>query len=182
LDRRRIGAFGFSNGGFTVLVAAGGVPDLSRIAVYCDANNGHDLCTALHAAGVSLPQGISVPSNPWRADPRIRAIVVAAPAFGFTFASAGLAAVHMPVQLWGSREDHHQPRPWYEDAVSAALPEPPEFHEVANAGHYAFLPPCSPHLASHAPQICDDAPGFDRLAFHRAFNSQVVAFFERTLR
>jgi hypothetical protein len=28
----------------------------------------------------------------------------------------------------------------------------------------------------------DDVPGFDRLAFHRAFNSQVVGFFERTLR
>ncbi len=28
----RVGAFGFSNGGFTVLVAAGGVPDLNKIA------------------------------------------------------------------------------------------------------------------------------------------------------
>jgi predicted dienelactone hydrolase len=182
LDRKRIGAFGFSNGGFTVLVTAGAVPDLSRIAGYCDENPGHDLCAALHAAGVSVPQDIRVPPNPWHIDPRVRSIVVAAPAFGFTFDSAGLAGVHVPVQLWGARDDHHQPSPWYEGAVRAALPDQPESHEVPNAGHYVFLPPCSLRLASSAPQICHDAPGFDRATFHLEFNNQVVAFFERTLR
>jgi len=38
LDAARVGAFGFSNGGFTVLVAAGGTPDLSKIAPYCEAH------------------------------------------------------------------------------------------------------------------------------------------------
>ncbi|WP_374729899.1 alpha/beta hydrolase family protein, partial [Caballeronia terrestris] len=47
LDNARVGAFGFSNGGFTVLVAAGGKPDLSQIAPYCRAHPDHDLCQAL---------------------------------------------------------------------------------------------------------------------------------------
>ena len=35
LDGRRVGAFGFSNGGFTVLVAAGGILDLGKTGPYC---------------------------------------------------------------------------------------------------------------------------------------------------
>ncbi|HXQ04733.1 MAG TPA: hypothetical protein VN831_08260, partial [Bradyrhizobium sp.] len=37
------------------------------------------------------------------------------------------------------------------------------------AGHYAFLPPCSPQLAANLPRFCTDPPGFDRTAFHRNF-------------
>jgi hypothetical protein len=39
------------------------------------------------------------------------------------------------VQLWGGADDRHQPRPFYEDAVRAALPARPEFHRVREAGH-----------------------------------------------
>lgn len=58
VDSRRIGAFGFSNGGFTVLVS-GGRPDLTRIDGYCRANPSHDLCTALRSAGItSISNGV----------------------------------------------------------------------------------------------------------------------------
>jgi hypothetical protein len=52
---------------------------------------------------------------------------------------------------------------------------------VTGAGHYAFLPPCSETLAKQAPRICTDDPSFDRHAFHRDFNREVVAFFKRAL-
>lgn len=38
IDSDRIGAFGFSAGGFTVLAAAGGNPDLTRMVNHCRAN------------------------------------------------------------------------------------------------------------------------------------------------
>jgi predicted dienelactone hydrolase len=182
LDPAAVGAFGFSNGGFTVLVAAGGRPDLGRIATYCEANPSHDLCQALSHAGVSPKDLRGPPPDAWVADPRIKAIVVAAPAFGFAFDRAGLAPVRIPVQLWGAAEDRHQPPPGYEDAVLHALPRPPEFHRVPNAGHYDFLPPCDARLAAANPAICTSLPGFDRAAFHAQFNAAVVGFFDRTLR
>jgi predicted dienelactone hydrolase len=182
LDPGAVGAFGFSNGGFTVLVAAGGRPDLGRIAPYCDANPSHDLCQLLRQAGVSTKDLPRPPPDAWVADPRIKAIVVAAPAFGFAFDRAGLAPVRVPVQLWGGAEDRHQPPPGYEDAVRHALPRPPEFHRVPNAGHYDFLPPCDARLAALKPAICASLPGFDRAAFHAQFNAAIVAFFGRTLR
>lgn len=182
LDPQSIGAFGFSNGGFTVLVAAGGVPDLRKTSEYCRVNPSHDLCEALHKGGVSSATVFNdVPPHAWIADPRIKAIVVAAPAFGFAFDKAALKDVHVPVQLWGAANDRHQPKPWFEDVVHASLPTPPEYHVVPGAGHYDFLPPCSAHLASILPTICVDPTGFDRAAFHQNFNAQVIRFFRTNL-
>ena len=57
------------------------------------------------------------------------------------------------------------------------MPRAPEWQVAANAGHFAFLAPCSHALAQVAPDICRDARGFDRVAFHEGFNAKVVAFF-----
>lgn len=181
VDPDRIGAFGFSNGGFTVLVAAGGVPRLSLIAPYCLAQPEHDLCRALAEADIDPASIADPPASVWVADERISAVVAAAPAFGFAFDRTALQRVTIPVQLWGGADDRHQPAPFYEDAVRVALPVRPEFRRAPGAGHYAFLPPCSEQLAARVPAICTDRPGFDRAAFHRRFNRDIVAFFRRAL-
>jgi hypothetical protein len=49
-------------------------------------------------------------------------------------------------------------------------------------GHFAFLAPCPPAFAKARPELCTDAPGFDRLAFHRQFDGEVLAFFRAQLR
>jgi predicted dienelactone hydrolase len=177
LDVNRIGAFGFSNGAFTVLVAAGGVPDLSTIAPFCNEHPDQDLCSALQHAGVDLRFAANVPASAWVHEPRIKAIVIAAPAFGFAFGRKRLDSVRVPVQLWSAADDRHQPHPDYDEAVRAGLPRPPDYHQIANAGHYDFLPPCDARLARMRPDICKSLPGFDRAAFHEQFNAEIVRFF-----
>jgi len=182
IDPQRIGAFGFSNGGFTVLVEAGGIPDLGRIDAYCAANPQHDLCTTLAKAGIhSVAEAAQPPPEAWKPDRRIRAIAAAAPAFGFTFDRAGLASVQIPVLLWRAANDQRQPDPWYEEQIRSALPRPPEYHVEPLAGHYAFLPPCSARLRAIAPMACVDAPGFDRAAFHQRLNAALASFFKAAL-
>jgi predicted dienelactone hydrolase len=183
LDASRIGAFGFSNGGFTVLVAAGGIPDLKKIGPYCHAHTDHDLCQALKNAKIDPAHvGDDVPPNAWAADPRIKAVVAAAPAFAFTFTKSGLKNVHIPIQLWRAADDHHQPNPYYEEILRQRLPQPPEYHVIPDAGHYDFLPPCSASLAAANPLICADPSGFSRTTFHEEFNGDIVRFFRRTLK
>jgi predicted dienelactone hydrolase len=182
LDVARVGAFGFSNGGFTLLVAAGGVPDLSKIGPFCQAHPHQDLCQAMKQASIDFRFAADVPAKAWVHDRRIKAVVIAAPAFGFAFGHSGLSGIRVPIQLWRAAEDRHQPSPYYDEAVRADLPKPPEYHMVRDADHFDFLPPCEARLSQMSPDICSSRPGFDRRAFHKRFNAEVVRFFQETLR
>ena len=175
IDSGQVGAFGFSSGGFTVLASAGGEPDLSLVAPHCLAHPKFFDCSLVKAHPQAPPKQGAPPQ-----DARIKALVVAAPALGFTFAH-GLAGVTQPVQLWRADDDHVLPAPEYADAVRRALPRPPEFHAVPGADHYDFLAPCTQRLAQIAPAICTSEPGFDRVAFHKSFNDAVVTFFKAQL-
>jgi predicted dienelactone hydrolase len=174
IDPARIGMFGFSAGGFTTLVDIGGRPDLQKVGPFCADHAAQFTCklVAAHRNEVGVAP---VPDR----DSRIKAAVVAAPALGFVFGADGLRGVTVPVQLWRADADQILPAPDYADAVRAALPSPPEFQTVPNAGHFDFLAPCSEALAHQVPVICQEAPGFDRAAFHSRMNAAIVAFFGR---
>jgi len=174
IDPKRIGAFGFSAGAFTVLAAAGGRPDLTRFIKHCAQNPGFFDCLLVGKQQRSVPL-----IWPDLRDGRIKAIVVAAPALGFAFDRVGLADVRLPVQLWRADDDKILPPTHYADVVRAALPLRPEFHSVRAAGHFDFLSPCADPASM--PQLCQSAPGFDRVAFHAEFNAAVVRFFSKRL-
>lgn len=177
IDPNRIGAFGFSSGGFTVLTAAGGEPDLGRILDHCRAHPEFYDCGLVATHGAPP----SVMDQTWVHDARIRSVVAAAPALGFTFTRKGLSGLTQPVQLWRAERDRVLPSPFYAEPVRDALPRPPEYHSVPVADHFDFLPPCSTRLAALAPMICTPTPGFDRAAFQADFNRQIIDFFSRTL-
>lgn len=179
LDPDRVGAFGFSAGGFTVLAAAGGTPDFTKIGPHVRAHPDWFEAQLLRKAGVA-PETIQQPGAIERT-PQIKAMVVAAPALGFTFAPNGLRNVTIPIQLWRAGRDHILPHPDYAQAVEEALPRTPEYHVEADADHFDFLAPCDDRLKTIAPPICASAPGFDRAVFHDAFNRAVVAFFLQNL-
>ena len=178
IDPGRIGAFGFSAGGFTVLTAAGGRPEMGRIADHCGARPAFFDCRLIASRPPSVGgQGGTGPIP----EVRIRAVVVAAPALGFTFTPDALATLTQPVQLWQAGKDAILPAPHYAEPVRDGLPLPPEFHLVEGAGHFDFLAPCSPELAANAPMICAATPRFDRAAFHLRFNQEVIRFFTDNL-
>ncbi|HEY0832709.1 MAG TPA: hypothetical protein VGE72_02270 [Azospirillum sp.] len=176
IDPARIGVFGYSAGGYTALVVAGGKADLGRMAAFCRSwpdDWGCQRGAEKQAAGTP-PMDAVVQGR----DARIRAAVLAAPALGTAFAPSGLAEVTLPVQLWRGARDQIVTDA---DLVRQGLPNAPEDHLVPNADHFAFLPPCSRLLAVSAPEICQDPEGFDRSAFHAEFNRAVVGFFGRHL-
>lgn len=177
LDAGRVGAFGFSSGGFTVLAAAGGEPDLTRIPLHCQAHPEAFDCKLV----AENPPPADAYTATWTHDRRIRAVVSAAPALGYAFSKTGLSTVTQPVQLWRAADDEILPDPDYATAVRANLPRPPDYHVVAKARHFDFLTPCDDYTRKTLPFLCDSEPAFDRAAFHRDFNAAVVGFFERNL-
>lgn len=176
----KIGAFGHSVGGFTVLVAIGGTPDLALAATFCKEHPEDWSCVRARAVASGTPSETT--SGPvWTHDSRIKAAVVAATALGRIFTPAGLGGATVPVQLWQGENDEIAVKQLSFDIIKANLPSPPETHLVPLAGHFAFLAPCSKALADAAPEVCRDSAGFDRAAFHHEFNAAIVAFFGKQL-
>lgn len=175
IDPKRIGAFGHSSGGFSVLSLAGGKADLSLIAKHCSTRP-----AAFECQMVGRRSSTARVQTAFVADARVKALVVAAPALGYTFAG-GLSTVRQPVQLWRADDDRLLPAPHYADAVRAALPRKPDFRPVPMGGHFDFLAPCTDILVKAAPMICTSNAGFDRTAFHVDFNAEVVKFFRARL-
>jgi predicted dienelactone hydrolase len=176
IDSARIGMFGFSAGGFTTLVLIGGVPDMTRGPAYCAAYPDEWACRKIREYGDGGRM-----SAAFVHDPRIAAAVIAAPAIGYAFTPEGLAGIKVPIQLWRGDSDELLPHPRHAQHVYDGLPVKPEYHVVQNAGHFAFLAPCTPLLERVAPEICRDPAGFDRAAFHRELNPATVAFFKAKL-
>jgi len=179
IDAARIGAFGHSVGGFTVLIAAGGVADFARARQFCNQHPDAWICQQGRYVQSIRASGGPTNIGPAR-DRRIKAVVAAAPAEVYEFPPGGLAGVTIPVQVWSADQDTITPPKWDADLLRTALPAI-EFHAVPGASHLAFLAPCNDALAHAAPDVCYDPPGFDRAAFHRDFNRAVVEFFRTRL-
>ena len=181
VNPRRVGLFGFSLGGFTGLVLVGGTPEIARMAQLCESTPGAPECAFIKKAhGDQLSPSTEAPR--WVHDERIKAAVIAAPAASYLFGPGDLREVSAPIQLWRVENDSQAPDAWNGAVVRANLKVHPESHLVQGADHLVFLAPCSDALAAAAPQICQDPAGFDRAAFHRAFNHSVVDFFTTKLR
>jgi predicted dienelactone hydrolase len=181
VNSNRVGIVGFSLGAFTSLVLLGGTPELARMIQLCESNSGAPECGFIKKAhGDLLSSNADAPI--WVRDARIKAAVIVAPAAGYLFGPGDLRDVSAPIQLWRAQTDSQAPDPWNGAIIRDNLKVHPDSHAVPGADHFAFLPPCSESLAAAAPQICVDAAGFDRAAFHRAFNRAVVDFFSTRLR
>ncbi|TXH80800.1 MAG: dienelactone hydrolase [Rhizobium sp.] len=170
IDPDRIGFFGFSRGGYTGLVLAGAAPDFHDATVSCP--EPAPICGEIRRN--------EIPAGPLARDPRIRAVVLADP-LSFFPTKESLKAVDVPIQLWGSEHGGDGVLPENVAALAANLPSKPEFHAVPGSTHFAFLAPCPPALAGSQPEICRDQAGFDRAAFHKAFDVDVLEFFRRNL-
>jgi predicted dienelactone hydrolase len=102
--------------------------------------------------------------------------VLADAALTSTFTPESLAGIQIPLQVWRSEQGGPGADATGTARVASILPGKPDIH-VIPAGHYGFLPPCSPQFAANLPRLCTDPPGFDRTAFHHDFDARVVRFF-----
>lgn len=177
VDPTRVGAYGLSAGGFTVLTLAGGVPNLAAIATHCT-RTPEFICKALAHVGSPLLKSANG-AGTFTPDGRLRAAVVAAPGLGFTFANGGLANVGIPVQVWSGEHDDTVPFATNTKVVLDGLGERAEAHRMPGATHLSFLAPCG---LLKPPAFCSDPEGFDREAAHKAMNAEIIRFFNARMR
>lgn len=170
VDPYRIGLFGFSRGGYAGLVLAGADPRFSRDDGMCVCQTS-TICEDVRQGKV----------GPLVHDRRVKALVIADPLSVF-FTKTSFDEVRVPIQLWRSEHGGDRVTPESVAAVADQLPVKVDFHTVPNAQHFSFLPPCPDDLAASAHEICTEPSNFDREAFHKEFNAQVLEFFRQALR
>ncbi|MEZ2133038.1 MULTISPECIES: alpha/beta hydrolase family protein [unclassified Sinorhizobium] len=176
IDPQRVGFYGFSQGGYTGLVIAGANPDFNKLPPRC-ADPKATGCSPVNQAQPSRPK---LPSQSLTHDPRVKAMVVADPLSVVFQTTDSVKDVKIPLQLWGSElGGGGGASPENVATLARLLPGRPDFRIVPNAVHLSFLTPC-PEIRPPS-DACIDAPGFDRVEFHREFNGAVVAFFRQHL-
>ncbi|MCX7361339.1 MAG: dienelactone hydrolase, partial [Alphaproteobacteria bacterium] len=171
IDRDRIGFFGFSRGGYTGLLTAGATFDWAAAVENCQGVT-RPVCEQILRKEFPAP----VPMH----DARIKAAVIADPPT-LVFSKSSYTDVKIPLQLWASARGGDGVFPQYVAELDKDLPAPHEYRVVANSAHFAFIAPCPPEMAAAVPEICVDAAGFDRVAFHKELNAAMLAFFAKHL-
>jgi predicted dienelactone hydrolase len=146
---------GHSAGGYTALALAGGRP-------------------------ISLPHesadGVAR-EVPVERDPRVRALVLLAPALPWFMGPGALADVRAPLLVRTAELDELAPPAFVEGVLrglSAGVAI--DLQVVAGAGHFAFQSPFPAALAGPAFPPSQDSPGFDRAAYQARLGAEVVAF------
>jgi predicted dienelactone hydrolase len=188
VDRSKIGALGFSLGGFTVVGLAGAQVSYVQFMQFCAVHPSvagdcgplpefPNLSARARALAARDPayrrRLLSGGSYP---DPRIQAVYAIAPAVAQAVTVASLQAIRIPVSVaYGSNDTTVAPAfnagyysRWIPHATAMTVP---------GAAHYTFLDTCTP-LGKHTlPAICADTPGVDRDAVHAAVARDAIDFF-----
>ncbi|WP_408585501.1 alpha/beta hydrolase family protein [Paraburkholderia bannensis] len=198
IDQARIGAAGFSLGGYTVLELAGARTDVHALEAFCGSPQADAICHppeakrlaggASGASGASAPQLSPTPemrasfarSGDSYRDKRVRAVFAIAPALGEAFDADAFRDVTIPVALLAGTNDVTVPPDTNVRRIAGFLPQA-SLTMVPGASHYTFLATCLPAAAQRLARICKDSEGVDRDAVHALATQAVLTFFARNL-
>jgi predicted dienelactone hydrolase len=192
IDQARVGAAGYSLGGYTVMELAGAQTDVSELLRACKEDADMAVCHVPEARGMGSPEDILkvvrktsgeslARSDGDYSDARIGAVFAIAPALGFTQTEESLNAIRLPVELVVGDIDKIAPvrdnaGVLYHDVRGSHLTLLPK------VGHYTFLDACTAAGAKAFPQFCEDEHGVERDAVHAKVAGMAVSFFRRSLR
>ncbi|MAW78841.1 MAG: peptidase [Parvularcula sp.] len=188
LDSQRIGAAGFSLGGYSVTATLGGRIDLERFAAFCASSEADNTCLpqteypdveedleALLQSDPSAAPEKEASAASYR-DDRIKAAAVMAPAIVQMFSDESLSEIDAPLLILAGQADEVAPvatnAQRLADAVSNA-----EMNIYSDAGHYVFLNACTSRGKRYVP-VCKDASSVDRVAIHEDAAAQIESHFD----
>ena len=189
IDRKRIGAAGFSLGGYTVIELAGGITSRSQFDRYCQTGSDPTTCTpppefadllskgqALAAVDPAFAKALAGDGKSYR-EPRIRAAFAMAPALGPAVTAASLAAIKIPVAIVAGAADSVVPVESSAKYYAGKIPHAALTIFPGAVDHYTFLDVCTDAGHSTRPKLCNDQAGVDRDAVHGATIDLATKFF-----
>ena len=194
IDPKRIGAAGFSLGGYTMIELAGGRTDIDAFWAFCKSPRADGICKSppefpnlveqweqLAKNDADFQQALAHASDSYR-DPRVLAVFAIAPALGPAFSSASLEQIAIPVAIVAGAADETVPVASSAKYFAQHIPGATLTLFPGRVGHYVFLPTCSELGRKALALLCTDAPGVDRGAVHAQTAMLAVRFFDGRLK
>jgi predicted dienelactone hydrolase len=188
IDPQRIGAAGFSLGGYTVIELAGGITSRRLLDEFCAEPANQTSCKlppefpdllakakALAESDPAFAEALRGESASYR-DPRIRAAFAIAPAIGPAVTPTSLAAITIPVAIVAGAADGLAPVDANAKYYAERIPHA-ELTIFPGVDHYTFLDECTPSGRSIITSLCTDPPGVDRRQVHDATVALAAIFF-----
>jgi predicted dienelactone hydrolase len=159
LLRDQFAVIGHSMGGYTALAVAGG----------------HARTGRYEAEG----SGRTVHTSP---DPRVRALVLLAPACGWFYAESALSDVAVPILLFTAEKDELA-ADLHVELLVRGVRDPARIDHVviANAGHHSFQSPFPSSMTRADFRPSQDPPGFDRAALQPLLHRQIREFLRTSM-
>jgi predicted dienelactone hydrolase len=192
IDKDRIGAAGFSIGGYTVLELAGVRTDVSVITDLCRKEPESPACKTPEMNGMgTVPQmldsvrktsgeSLARSADSFR-DPRVRAVFAIAPALGFAQTPESLHATRVPVELVVGSADPLAPAATNASFIKAHVRGARETI-LPNVAHYTFLDTCTANGKAVVSAYCVDPSGVDRDTTHAQASDLAIQFFAKVFR
>jgi predicted dienelactone hydrolase len=188
LDLGRLGAAGFSAGGFTALVEAGARVDPQRFQEFCAKHPDDGVCApqkefafSRSDAELFLAQPAVAPALAHARDdlsiPGVKAAFAMAPALVQSLDPGSLRTMKARVAILLGDSDKVAP-PATNGEVAAALIPGATLNELPHVGHYDFLAECTPAGDAAVPLCPTDVP---RASTHKAALDEALALFAATL-
>jgi predicted dienelactone hydrolase len=190
----RVGAYGMSAGGHTMLTLAGGRWSPEGIKKHCEAHIAEDFysCVGLSTQrkgdwldGVKewtalriIGWKFSDPTLQSYEDPRIAAVVAGVP-YAADFEMASLAKPRVPLALVTAKHDLWLVPRFHSDQVLKACGGCLHLADI-DGGHGALLSPPPPGVTGILGDLINDPPGFDRSQLP-AIDQKIVGFFREQL-
>ncbi|MBY0563270.1 MAG: alpha/beta fold hydrolase [Hyphomonadaceae bacterium] len=191
VDAERIGAAGFSLGGYTIVALAGGITDLDGLRAFCASAARDATCepqseypeaeqdfARLAQTDPAVAALLAGSSASYR-DERVRSFVALAPALGHAFTQPSLAMISAPILFIAGDADIVAPADSNAGYLAGLMPGA-RLTTLGGATHYVFLNRCNSRGRRFVP-ICADPEGVDRQALHEQVATMVAEHFAQTL-
>jgi predicted dienelactone hydrolase len=189
IDRERIGAAGFSLGGYTVIALAGARFDHEEYDRFCSSAERDFTCGPqpefpdaprlfqdLKTGDAVVQESLAHSGDSYR-DPRIRAVFAIAPVFGRAFTHADLKDVHIPIEIVVGLGDTVAPPATNARRFAALIAGAKLVLLPKTVDHYTFVPECTDQGRRILTRLCHDAPGLNRRAMQTQVSKLAALFF-----
>ncbi len=182
IDTDRIGALGFSAGGYTAMAVSGARVDPEKLKTFCDhSDHGMSDCAFLARGGVDLHALDLSPAGQDLRDPRISAAVIIDPGIVETLTEESLAQIDIPLQIINLGAEADVPAGVYARPAAELIAQA-DYRIINDAAHFSFLAQCKPKGAAILARegeldlLCDDGGTRRRAEIHAELREVIVDF------